>query len=270
MIVYFGPTAVGKSNYVYDLLNRKTFDIVNMDSMQIYKDLNIGTAKPSREEFSKTTHHLFDIVDPDKNFSVYDYQKLALDLIRSKKEIVFVGGTGLYLNSLYYDYKFREFKNFDFNNKSNEELFLELENSYPDLVDKVDKNHRHQLINALKTGNVYSSNNKIKRDIDIKINYLSRDRKDIYDRINKRVDKMIEDGLVDEVKYVVKKYNLNREHQSMKAIGYREILSYLNSEFSLEEAVELIKKNTRHYAKRQITWIRNQYNNDYNTINLEE
>ncbi len=276
MIAVFGPTASGKSRLAIDLATKYNGEIINMDSMQIYKYLNIGTAKPSIEEFEAAPHHLFDYVDPRDEYSVYDYKRDALKVIKKIKDRgklpILVGGTGLYLSSLYYDFEFRQKRNEDITEKSTEEIYDCLSN---ELKEKIDKNNRHRIINAYLTDFVYSEKTKKRSELDISIVYTDMPRDVLYERINKRVDIMIEMGLVDEVKTLLNDYSLNENHKSMKAIGYKEVISYLKGETTFDDMVELIKRNTRRYAKRQVTWARNQYDNihifditNYNVNNI--
>ncbi len=260
MIAVFGPTASGKSKLAMDLALAYNGEIINMDSMQIYKYLNIGTAKPTKEEFETLTHHLFDFVDPRDEYSVYDYKRDALrvisDVLSRGKLPILVGGTGLYLSSLYYDYHFRTKSKEDVSTLDTLEIYSLLSN---DLKEKIDKKNRHRVINAYLTDFVYEAKEKKKSDLDITIVYTDRPREILYDRINKRVDRMIDEGLIEEVETLRTHYSLTGGEKSMKAIGYKEVLSYLKGDISKDEMIELIKKNTRRYAKRQVTWARNQY-----------
>ncbi len=276
MIAIFGPTASGKSRLAIDLATKYNGEIINMDSMQIYKYLDIGTAKPTKSEFKKVKHHLFDFVDPRDEYSVFDYKKAATivikDILSGGKLPILVGGTGLYLSSLYYEYGFRKKNEIDVSHLDTIEIYSLLSE---DLKEKVDKNNRHRVINAYLTNFVYDSNKKKKSPLDIKIIYTDMPRDILYERINKRVDIMIEEGLIEEVKSLVNNYSLSVDYKSMKAIGYKEVFHYLEGEISKDEMTELIKKNTRRYAKRQVTWARNQYDDlhifdmtNYNVDNI--
>lgn len=274
MIVIFGPTAVGKSFYSYELAQKVGGEIINMDSLQVYKEINIGTAKPSQDEFLRCPHHLFNCVEVDEDFSVYQYQKLALETIQGiesrGKVPILVGGTGLYLSSLYYDYTFRDYSDHNrFDTFSTEEMAKKLFEKDEELYQKIDPKNRHQVINAYLTGEILPKQDRVKREIDIKILSITRERSELYDRINHRVDQMFEEGLLEEFEDLRKKYNLTREHSSMKAIGYKELFDLVEGNRDLQDTKELIKKNTRHYAKRQITWIKHQYDpSDVEEISL--
>lgn len=275
-IIIAGPTASGKTKISIELAKKLNGEIVNADSMQVYKELNIGTAKITENEKENIPHHLFDFVDKFNDFTVADYREVAypliLDLIKQNKTPIIVGGTGFYINSLLY--------NFDYGNSSKNEI---IRKKYEDLADKfgceyvynilkeVDsetakKLHPNDLKRVIRAIEIYETTGNKKSamqntmqtfttDLKPLIIGLTMDRSILYNRINQRVDIMIKDGLIDEVKKLVKS-GLNLSHQSMNGIGYKEILSYLNNEISLEDAVELIKKHTRNYAKRQITWFK--------------
>ncbi len=276
MIAIFGPTASGKSRLAIDLALKYDGEIINMDSMQIYKYLTIGTAKPTTKEFETATHHLFDFVDPRDEYSAYEYKNDATavieDILYRKKLPILVGGTGLYLSSLYYEYKFRKKSKKDISTLDTLEIYSRLSET---VKEKVDKHNRHRVINAYLTDFIYDSKEKKKSALDIKIIYTDMPREILYERINKRVERMMEEGLIEEVESLIKNYSLNSEYKSMKAIGYKEVFWYLDGQIKKEEMIELIKKNTRHYAKRQVTWARNQYDDlhifdmmNYNVDNI--
>lgn len=272
IIIIAGPTAVGKTNLSIQLAKKLNTEIISADSMQIYKHMDIGTAKITKSEMSGIRHHLIDIIDPDDNFSVHDFQKAAYKIMdeMSNKDMIpiIVGGTGLYIDSLIYDYDF-------INVKPDYELRKKLEDQYKEdpqvllskLYDIDYDNYSHlntkdmkKIIRAIeayeKSGKIINYNReKSLKDINYHLFVLNNDREILYERINKRVDIMIESGLIEEVKSLLDN-GVSSESQSMKAIGYKEVISYFNNEFSYEEMIEKLKQNSRHYAKRQLTWFR--------------
>lgn len=265
IIVITGPTGVGKTKLSVSLAKKLDAEIINADSMQIYKDLNIGTAKITEEEKEGIPHHLFDIKNVNEDYSIYDYQIDARNKIKDitsrNKRIIFVGGTGLYIKSALYDYKLnKENINDNYDNLSCEELYNELIKLDKNIV--IDKNNKRRLIRAL---NYYKENNKSINDnktnkllYDVIVIGLTTSRDRLYDIINSRVDRMIDNGLIDEVKYF---YDNNVFTKPLiNGIGYKELYKYFNNEISLEESIDLIKKNSRHYAKRQYTFFNNQMN----------
>lgn len=265
IIVITGPTGVGKTKLSVSLAKKLDAEIINADSMQIYKDLNIGTAKITENEKEGIPHHLFDIKNTSEDYSIYDYQIDARNKIKDitsrNKRIIFVGGTGLYIKSALYDYKLnKENINDNYDNLSCEELYNELIKLDKNIV--IDKNNKRRLIRAL---NYYKENNKSINDnktnkllYDVIVIGLTTSRDKLYSIINSRVDKMIDNGLIDEVKYF---YDNNVFTKPLiNGIGYKELYKYFNNEISLEESIDLIKKNSRHYAKRQYTFFNNQMN----------
>ena len=265
IIVITGPTGVGKTKLSVNLAKKLDAEIINADSMQIYKDLNIGTAKITEEEKESIPHHLFDIKNINEDYSIYDYQMDArnkIEEITSRgKQVIFVGGTGLYIKSALYDYKLnKENINDNYDNLSCEELYNELIKLDKDII--IDRNNKRRLIRALnyyKENNKSISNNKTDKLLyDVIMIGLTTSRDKLYNIINSRVDKMIDDGLIDEVKYFYD--NKIYTKPLINGIGYKELYKYFNNEITLDEAVELIKKNSRHYAKRQYTFFNNQLN----------
>lgn len=261
ILVITGPTGVGKTKLSLELAKKYNCEIINADSMQIYKTLDIGTAKVEDKE--GVIHHLLDIVDIDEYYSVYNYQqdarKILDKLISENKNVIIAGGTGLYISALLYDYNFnKEEIKLDLDSFSNEELYekiLELDKN-----SKVHINNRQRLLRELNR----LSNNKTVSNGGNKLLYdaifigLTTSRENLYSRIDNRVDEMIKSGLLDEVK---KLYDNNIKSRSiMTGIGYKELYLYFDKKISLDEAIELIKKNTRHYAKRQYTWFKNKMN----------
>ena len=275
--VIVGPTACGKTKVSIELARYLNAEIINADAVQVYKDVNIGTAKITQSEMEGIKHHLIDYVPLDKKYTIYDYQKdgrnILNKLINENKNIVIVGGSGLYIKSLLYDYNLEpEIKNNNnYEELTNEELKKLVNNIDPN--NDIHINNRKRLLRYLEhynnTGKVIKNNElKDKPLYDFKIIYLKPNRKELYNIINNRVDEMIKNGLIEEAKYLFNK-NINTN----SIIGYKELNEYFKGNISLEEAIELIKKNTRHYAKRQLTWINNQFkdkieiNVNYNNFN---
>lgn len=276
IIVITGPTGVGKTKMSIELAKRIDAEIINADSMQVYKDLNIGTAKITEKEKEGIPHHLFDIVEPTNMYTVYDYQKDARDIINDVlsrgKKVIIVGGTGLYIKALLYDYKFiKEDKAYDFSKMSNEEI-LDKINSY-NLDINLHINNRKRLERVLTK--LYNNNMQAEKTDTVLYDFvaigLTTTRDNLYKIIDNRVDKMIEDGLIDEVEELYKK-NIHSKAINT-GIGYKELYKYFDKEISLDEAISLIKKNSRHYAKRQYTFFNNQmnikwFNTNYNDFSL--
>lgn len=280
VIVITGPTAVGKTKLSIELAKRYNGEIINADAVQVYKGLDIGSAKVTEEEKEDIPHHLFDIKEVNEEYTIYHYQKDCRKLIKEVqgrgKTPILVGGTGLYIKAALYDYKLTEEKETNtYDNLTDEELYNKLLEVDKDIV--IDKNNRRRLIRAI---NYYKENNKsINTNTTNKLLYdaifigLTTDRRILYDKINNRVDIMIKDGLLNEVKAF---YDKNvRTKPLLNAIGYREIYSYFDGNISLEEAINKIKQNSRHYAKRQYTffnhqlpivWFETDYSNFNNTI----
>jgi tRNA dimethylallyltransferase len=273
LLVIVGPTAVGKTALSLDLA--KTFDgeIISGDSMQVYRDMDIGTAKVSLEEQKEVPHHMIDLIDPDTPFSVQEFQKLARQKIaeisaRGRLPML-VGGTGLYIEAVTHDYDLphvpenpglRDELRSLAESKGNEYLYRRLSEVDPNAAAKLHPNDLRRIIRALEvyyvTGKPFSSlKGKGTSPYDALWIGLTMPRELLYERINRRVDQMIKDGLVEEVKRLKERgYHLGLT--SMQAIGYKEIMSYLNGEMTLDEAVHSIKKGTRKYAKRQLSWFR--------------
>lgn len=256
IICVVGPTGVGKTKMSVELAKRYDAIIINCDAMQVYKDLNIGTAKIKEEEKEGIPHYLFDFVDPLVNYTVANYQKDARELLAKFKNrnIIFVGGTGLYLKAALFDYRFLE----ESNNNSNYDAFTN-EELYNMCLKKDDKcsihpNNRKRLIRFLEK--------EITEMVEPKLLYdaifigLTTDRKNLYRIIDNRVDQMMRDGLLFEVKSF---YDRDIRSKALETgIGYKELYQYFEGTCSLEEATELIKKNSRHYAKRQYTFFNHQ------------
>ncbi len=267
IIVIVGPTGVGKTKLSESLSEKYDAVVVNADAVQVYKELNIGSAKPKLEEMSTKNHFLFDIKSISEDYNVKDYQKdlrYILDKYKNKNVII-VGGTGLYISAALYDYQFSDEETMNYyDDYTNEELYkLALEK---DENMDIHLNNRIRLIRFLNKTN--TSNNGDKLLYDAKFIGLKTNRDNLYNIIDNRVDNMIKEGLLKEVESLedISSRVLN------SAIGYKELLLYFNNKLSLEEAIELIKKNSRNYAKRQFTWFNNKMNVnwfdvDYNDFN---
>lgn len=289
-IIILGPTASGKTDISINLAKQLNSEIINADCMQIYKELDIGTAKASIEEQDGIKHHLLDFVEPTKEFSVSEYRDLALpiieNLIKENKVPIIVGGTGFYVQSLLLDnnygnsYKSEELrlqlKNLA-SEKGNMEVYNILKDIDPESAETIHPNDLKRVIRAIEIFKLSGhKKSELKRTMQTNMQnsikpliiVLNRNRDELYNRINLRVDLMIKAGLVDEVKNLVSKYNLTIDNQCMQGIGYKEILDYINNIVDIDTAIENIKINTRHYAKRQLTWFRNQVNALW--INLSE
>lgn len=271
VIVITGPTGVGKTKLSIELAKRLNGEIINADSMQVYRDLNIGTAKITEEEKMGIPHYLFDIKDVEDDYSVYDYQhdgREVLDNFSDKTPII-VGGTGLYIKALLYDYNFynNETK-YDFSNLTNEELLYKIKEYDKDTDIHINNRKRlERRLNVLMNDN-HSESNGNKLLYDAIFIGLTTDRTKLYEIINNRVDKMINNGLIDEVKSL---YDKNiRSKAIMTGIGYKELYKYFDGEITLEKAIDLIKKNSRHYAKRQYTWFNNQMDIKWFDVNFND
>lgn len=266
-IAIVGPTGVGKTKLSIALAKKYKAIIINADAVQVYKELNIGSAKPTEEEKEGLPHYLFDIKSITEDYTVKDYQKDLRNLLDKYKNqnIIIVGGTGLYLSAGLYDYQFDEEKNNDnYDNLTTKELSELAKKKDPKL--DIDKNNKVRLIRFLRREKEQHSGNKLLYDVTFI--GLTLERSKLYEIINNRVDKMISNGLIEEVKSLKKYENSSRVLNS--AIGYKEILMYLNQDISKEEAIDLIKKNSRHYAKRQYTWFNNKMNITWFNVNLED
>ena len=276
IIVICGPTASGKTSLGVELAKRINGEIISADSMQVYKEMNIGTAKVTLDEMQGIPHHLIDFVNPSEEYNVSMYRDDALkkieEIFQRGKTPIIVGGTGLYIDTLINGIEFSEIEtdeeyrkqlekliNEDENGK--EILFEELRKIDEESANKIDKNNIRRVIRALE---IYKVTGKTKSQIDresvkgTEYNFvvfgINLDREELYERINKRVDVMIVDGLIDEVKNVCSKYKLSKT--ALQALGYKEVIEYFNNEISYDEMVEKIKRESRRYAKRQMTWFR--------------
>lgn len=273
VIVVVGPTAVGKTKISIELAKYLNIDVISGDSIAIYKGLDIGSAKPSISEMDGIKHHLIDIKEPGEDYSVADFQKDARDIIDKNELNLICGGTGLYIQSVIFDYQFEAKKRDDslkekYCDLSNEDLFKILLEKDPNIdLNKIHPNNRKRVLRALEvledTGNsIHNYNQKDIALYDYFIVYLSLDRETLYERINKRVDMMIDAGLVNEV------ISLFKKGIFPKGIGYREFIPYYNNLISLETAINEVKKNSRHLAKRQETWFKNQLSSNFYIVDL--
>lgn len=262
IIAIVGPTAVGKTAYSIKLANDIDGEIINADATQIYRDLDIGSAKVTNDEMNGIVHHLIDIKDPDDEYTVADFQKDAracISDIQSRGKIpILVGGTGLYTQAVLFKYNFNEAFDKDkskYMSFSDNQLKAEMLVDYPYNPDGIDINNPSRIRNYLirkETGIKEETNGMEKYYDNVKIIGITCDRSILHERINLRVDMMIENGLIDEVR------QFDRNWPSQTAIGYKEVHEYLNEEIALERAIELIKRNTRRFAKRQYTWFNNK------------
>ncbi len=273
IICIVGPTGVGKTKLSVELAKKFNAIIINCDAMQVYKDLNIGTAKVTEEEKENIPHYLFDIKDVTEEYSVYDYQKDARLLIEEHKDknIIFVGGTGLYLKAVLYDYEFTEENTAkkDYSMYTNEELYQMIKEKdinvtiHPNNRVRMERFLNKELINPRPPIKLY----------DHYLIGLTTDREYLYERINNRVEVMVKKGLLEEAKHF---YDLNiKTKPLMGGIGYKELYDYFDNKVTIEEAIDKIKQNSRRYAKRQYTFFNNQldvkwfevdFNNFSNTI----
>lgn len=274
IIVICGPTAVGKTKYAIETALHTGGEVVSCDSMQLYKYMDIGSAKPTPKERAQVKHYLVDEIDPSEAFSAAKYQtlaKAAIEEIFAKGKIpVIAGGTGLYLNALLYDMDFsappgdeafRDSLYREAEKYGPEFLHDRLKALDPDAAERIHPNNIKKVVRAIeaaKEGNKvrnFATDLQPTKDYTAKLIGLTRDRQELYDRINLRVDLLVEQGLVEEVRGLLAR-GLTEGDISMKGIGYKEIIGYLEGRWDLDEAIDLVKKNTRHYAKRQLTWFK--------------
>ena len=271
LITIIGPTAIGKTNLAIRIANYFKTEIVSADSRQFYKEMNIGTAKPSNSELNSIKHHLINNKSINDNYNISDYEKDALKSIKSifnKNDVaILVGGSGLYINTVLYGLdeipgistETRNSLYLDLELKGIKKLQEQLKLLDPASYSAIDINNPRRLIRALEvsisTGKSYSSflkKKKKKRDFNIIVLGINQDRLELYDKINTRVDNMVESGLINEAKEL---YNL-KSLNALNTIGYREVFNYIEDKYSLDECINEIKKNTRRYAKRQLTWFK--------------
>lgn len=275
VIVICGPTASGKTTLSIQLAQKINGEIISSDSMQIYKDMNIGTAKPDQQEMQGIKHYLLDFVEPNQRYSVADYKKDAEnaieDILQKGKVPIIVGGTGLYVDSLIYGIEYPNIE-FDENYRKElerrvekeglEKLYEEARKIDPQAMEKISRNDQKRILRVLE---IYNATGKTKteqeiesRKNEVKYDYrvfaINMDREKLYDRINKRVDIMIQKGLIEEVENLLKKYN--EFPTAMQGLGYKEVVEYLQGKVLKEDMIENIKRESRRYAKRQITWFK--------------
>ncbi len=277
LVILTGPTAAGKTALSIELAKRVKGEIISADSMQVYKGMDIGTAKITPEEMRGVPHHLIDILEPEEDFNVFTFQTLAKeaanDIISRGKIPIVAGGTGFYIQALLYGIDFTENddntaireKYTRLGEKDPDALYGLLKERDPEACGYIHKNNIKRVVRALEyyelTGEKISAHNKEQRAHEAEWNsayfVLEPPRDVLYERINKRVDMMMENGLLDEVK-ALKDRGLTKDHVSMKGLGYKELFDYLDGEYDLEKAVEILKRDTRHFAKRQLTWFRRE------------
>lgn len=274
VVVIGGPTASGKTNLSIRLAQKINGEIVSADSMQIYKEMNIGTAKPDEDERQGIKHYMMDIINPDERYSVADYKrqaKIAIqEIINKGKTPIVVGGTGLYIDSLIYEIEYVDIQtDLEYRKQLEERVEKEgLQKLYEEAkkideyaMEKISPNDKKRILRVLE---IYKQTGKTKTQLDkqsrkdvqyaYKVFAINMDREILYNRINKRVDIMIQKGLIDEVKQIYNKYKMFPT--AMQALGYKEVVEYLEDKITKEEMIEKIKQESRRYAKRQLTWFR--------------
>lgn len=278
LIVLTGPTAVGKTDLSIKLAKKVSGEIISADSIQVYKHMDIGSAKITQEEMDGVKHHLIDVLDPKESFNIATFKAMAVEAmesIYSRGNIpIITGGTGFYIQSVLYDINFADNEDDGYRqtleliakDKGANYLYSMLRDVDPASADNIHANNVKRVIRALEyyhqTGQLMSEHNATESAKSSPYNFayfvLNCNRELLYNRIDKRVDIMLEQGLVDEVKFLKDELGLTRDLVSMQGLGYKEILSYLDGEISLEEAVYILKRDTRHFAKRQLTWFKRE------------
>lgn len=280
VIVICGATATGKTDLAINLAKKLNTEVISADSMYIYKQLNVGTAKPTFEEMQGVKHHMIDIVSPDSDFSVSDFKNLAQPilqkLLNEGKTPIICGGTGFYVKSLLYDFSYgntganvsvrKKYEEY-LQTHGNDALFELLKKVDPKTAEKLHKNDEKRVIRALEIFEVSGKpkseqNDSETKKYDFSAFCIDHPRNVLYERINKRVDVMIKKGLIEEVTELINN-GLSTSAQSMQAIGYKEVVDYINGVTNLDDTIELIKLNSRHYAKRQITFFKKLENLNY-------
>ena len=267
-----GPTGSGKTSLACEVASRFNLPIINADAFQIYQEMNIGTAKISKDDPLYKHHYIVDVINPSETYSVKqyrdDFDKIIFDLLKNNKDVIICGGTGLYLRAVLYDYVFPELGDSNtekYESLGVEELYGRLQNLDPVSASQIHPNNKKRVMRALiiaenskntKSENIASQEHKMRFD-DVQILFLNPNREELYKTINTRVDQMFDNGLVEEVKDLLKKYKFSLT--AYQAIGYKEVIDYLHGETTLEECKELIKKRTRNYAKRQVTFFKHQF-----------
>lgn len=264
VLVIAGVTASGKSRLGVELAKQFNGEIISADSVAVYRELDIGSAKPSLIEQDGVVHHMIDVLDLDESFNVARFQKEARDLIDSihqrNKLPIIVGGTGLYINALLYDYRFDEEEDLiEPMEGSNQELHDQLSLLHQDIARTIHPNNRKRVIRALQRGGQpeveFDSNTAL---YDALVYFLEGDRKQLYERMDHRVELMVGNGLVEEIEKLNSKYPEFFEYQATQCIGYREFKEFVSGSQSIERTIELIQRNTRRFSKRQITWFKHQ------------
>ncbi len=273
-IVIAGPTGVGKTRLSIMLAKKIGAEIISADSMQIYKEMDIGTAKITEDEKEGIIHHMLDIINPDEEYSVGEYEKAVNKILNEgKKNYILVGGTGLYLKSVTEGFsklpEKEENLRKELEEKSLQDLLLILKELDIKMYSKIDKDNKTRLVRAVEvcmlTGEKFSeitSNNVKGNDYNFLKVFLTRNRQELYDIIDKRIDIMLQKGLLDEAKKIYEKY------PNSKAIGYKELFLYFSGEMTLEDSISLLKQKSRNYAKRQLTWFKKD--KSFITYNLSE
>ena len=281
VICIVGPTASGKTGLAIELAKRVNAEIISADSMQIYRGLDVGTAKVTKEEAQGIPHHMIDICDVEKKFSVADFKHMCYDkieeILKKNKNVIIAGGTGLYINAVVYNMNFeneetdteyrKELENIA-KEKGNEYLYSILESIDPESAKKIHMNNVKRVIRAiemsknvkLKSIHMKEEKERIEKEkskYEFFVFCIEQDREYLYNRINLRVDLMVKDGIVEEAKKVYD-MKLPKDNTCMQAIGYKEFFPYFEGNLTLDEAIENLKKETRHYAKRQMTWFNNK------------
>lgn len=289
IICIVGPTASGKTGLAIELAKKIDAEIISADSMQIYKGLNIGTAKVTEEEAQGIPHHIIDVCSPEEKFSVADFKDLCYDTIKEiksrGKNVIIAGGTGLYVNAVVYNMNFTEEGADEDYRKELEKIAQEKGKEYlhnmlreidPETADEVHVNNVKRVIraiefakktNKLKSTHIQEEKDRIsnqKSEYEFVVFCIEQERQYLYDRINLRVDLMLKDGILDEARKVYD-MKLPQDNTCMQAIGYKEFFPYFEGKASVEECIDTLKKETRHYAKRQMTW----FNNKLNSIKLD-
>lgn len=284
IIAIIGPTAVGKTDLSIEIAKRFNGEVISGDAMQVYKGMDIGTAKILREEMQGVPHHLLDIKEPDEEYSAADFkfhvQKLVQEISEKGRLPIIVGGSGLYIQAALFDYNFPDIKRDEerteqlekqVQEEGIEKIYKRLQQVDPKQAEKIHPNNHRRVIRALE---IYETTGKSKSEWEMEQTFespyniifigLEMERKQLYDRINQRVDHMLEKGLLDEVKSL---YDQGfKDTQAMRAIGYKEFISYLEGKQSLNKAIEQLKQNSRRYAKRQYTWFRNKLDIDWYAV----
>ncbi len=275
ILAIVGPTAVGKTAFSIELAKAFSGEIVSCDSMQLYKFMDIGSAKPSKEELDSVPHHMIGVVNPKESFSAVRYKEMAAKEVegifdRGNLPLI-VGGTGLYLDALIYDMDFAARPEEDETYREElyelaetrgvEALFERLKEVDPEAAERIHPNNIKRVVRAIEAAEKgfgiedYSRDKEYSRDLNPLIMGITMERRALYDRIDRRVDTLMDMGLLDEVKSLMD-MGLDENYYSMQGIGYKELIAYYKGEYDFDRAIELIKRNSRHYAKRQLTWFK--------------